>query len=122
MVIDWTAVGTVSGALGGFALIGKWLMRGVEKSNETLPVIVQSLTTMNEGIKITNEGVKELFIRMGHVETKQEVRDKLCDERNTDGSHRHNRASDTNTTVALKESVDMLRRALHGMLGKGDTL
>lgn len=118
-MVDWTAVSTVSSALGGFALIGKWLMRGVEKSNETLPAIVQSLTTLNEGIKITNEGVKELFIRIGHVETRQEVRDRLCEER-SEGEHHYKRASDNDASAALKESIDMLRRSLHLSMEKGE--
>ena len=81
MVIDWTAVGTICGSLGGFAVIGKWLMKGVEKSNETLPVIVQSLTTMNEGIKTTNRAIEELFEsrnnhdrRLERVETVHDIR------------------------------------------------
>lgn len=54
---------------------------------------------------------RELFKRVSSVETRQEVRDKLCEERNIDGDH-HKRASDVDPYVALKESVDMLRRAL----------
>ena len=81
MVIDWSAVGTICGSLGGFAVIGKWLMKGVEKSNETLPVIVQSLKTMNEGMTTMNDGVKELFEsrnshdrRLERVETVHDLR------------------------------------------------
>jgi uncharacterized membrane protein YcjF (UPF0283 family) len=57
---------------------------------------------------------RELFTRLRQVETKQEVRDNLCEERNTEGSEfHHHRASDKDPTLALKESVDTLRRLLH---------
>lgn len=65
---------------------------------------------------------KELFTRMGKAESEIATRKALCDDRNEDGEHHHKRASDTDTAVALKESVDMLRRALHSMLDKGDSL
>jgi len=54
-MIDWNMVLNASASIGGFALVGKWLVRSVEKSNETLPVMVKNLETLNES-------VKELFI------------------------------------------------------------
>jgi len=80
-MIDWQAVGSIAGSMGGFAIIGKWLMRGVEKSNETLPVIVESLKNTNEAIKTTNESMKMLFDsrydhekRLERVETTHDLR------------------------------------------------
>lgn len=40
--------------VGGFAVVGKWLARGVEKSNENLPVMLKAIE--EQGIAI-----KELF-------------------------------------------------------------
>jgi len=61
MQIDWNAVGTICGSLGGFAVIAKWVTAGVEKSNETLPVIMESLKNINETAKTTNKGLEALF-------------------------------------------------------------
>lgn len=92
-------------------------------SKDIIMILFGLLQTMFMGIGIwliSND--KELFTRMGKVESNQATRDAICDERNTDGEHHHNRASDKDTQVALKESIDMLRRALHSMAEKGETL
>lgn len=91
-------------------------------SKDIIMILFGMLQTVFMGIGvwlISND--KELFTRMGKVESAQATREAICDERN-DVEHHHKRASDNDTTIALKESVDMLRRALHSMLEKGDSL
>jgi len=74
MTLDWNAVGTICGSLGGFALVGKWLMKSVEKSNETLPVIVQSLTVMNKGMEELFHSRNQHEKRLERVETVHDIR------------------------------------------------
>lgn len=58
---DWNAVISAFGSLAGFAIVGKWLLKSAEKSNETLPTLIESLKTVNESIKATNVSMQELF-------------------------------------------------------------
>ena len=58
---------------------------------------------------------RELFKRMGAVESKQSTQDAICKERNEQGAHQYNRASDKDDSQALKEAVDTLRRILNKM-------
>lgn len=86
-MIDWNAVGTLAGSVGGFALVGKWLIKNAEKTSETLPVILANL-------KELNESVQELFkSRNLHSEriVKLETSAEHCEFCN---SWKHRRASD----------------------------
>ncbi|KAB0668932.1 hypothetical protein F6V30_13930 [Oryzomonas sagensis] len=88
-IIDWQAVGNAAGSLAGFAIIGKWLMRGVERSNAMLPAISESLTTINQGLKELFESRNDHSRRIERVETIQDIRG--CNEpirrRSTDTTH-----------------------------------
>lgn len=56
---------------------------------------------------------REIFTRLRLVESRQETRDALCDERNENGEHYHNRAADKNPDLAFKQAVDTLRKLLY---------
>jgi len=74
MEIDWQGVGSILGSLTGFAIIGKWLMRSVEKSNATLPVIVSTMETVNKGLTELFESRNNHEKRLERVETTHDLR------------------------------------------------
>lgn len=90
MAVDWNAVGTIVGSIAGFAVTGKWLMKGVEKSNATLPVVVSSLETINEGLKELFSSRNDHDKRLERVETVHDLRG--CNE--PIKTHTHHRATD----------------------------
>jgi uncharacterized protein (UPF0212 family) len=88
MTVDWNLVITLVLNLGAIAAIGKWVVAGVAKSNENIPVMLQILKTHTDGIK-------ELFdSRNQHALDIQEIRVGIdycgaCNE------HRHRRSTDS---------------------------
>jgi hypothetical protein len=67
---------------------------------------------------------RELFTRVGKIETKQAVRDQLCDERNDQGTHPHlhQRDSDKNPDLALKELLSLVRTRLYESESKKENI
>lgn len=54
--------------VGAVAVIGKWLMSSVEKSNESLPLIMKTLETQNKAIE-------ELYnARNEHADTLRDIK------------------------------------------------
>lgn len=74
MAVDWNSVGTVLGNLAGFGLIGKWLMKGVERSNEALPAITKNLETLNKGLEELFNSRNSHDKRLERVETVHDLR------------------------------------------------
>jgi uncharacterized membrane protein YcjF (UPF0283 family) len=55
---------------------------------------------------------REIFTRLRKVESAQQVRDKLCDERSA-GSHGHDRATDKDPVLAAAVALDTIRKLIH---------
>lgn len=87
MALDWNAIGVIASNIGGMALVGKWLVKGVEKSNENLPIIIKSIETHSESIKELFQSRNIHENRLTTVETRIEV----CTHCN---SHTHRRQGD----------------------------
>jgi uncharacterized membrane protein YcjF (UPF0283 family) len=86
-------------------------------SKDIITMLLALLQTILVGVGVWLIGNdKELFTRMGKVETNQAVQANTCKERTGDcgPEHTHNRASDLNPQVALKEALDQIRQMLHG--------
>lgn len=57
----WVAVGVVLGNMIGVGAIAKYIVMSVVKSNETLPVIAESVKTMTESIRELKAQNEELY-------------------------------------------------------------
>lgn len=57
----WVAVGVVLGNMIGVGAIAKYIVTSVVKSNETLPVIAESVKTMTESIRELKAQNEELY-------------------------------------------------------------
>lgn len=88
MVVDWNQVAQLCGTLGGFGLIGKWLVRSVDKANDSIPAMLQNLKTLNESVETLFKTATK------HSEDIVEVRTIVnrCD--NCKPVHVHSRQSD----------------------------
>lgn len=75
---------------GGFLIIGKWLMKSVEKTNEVVPVMVENLKTLNESVKELFKSRNEHEVKIATITTGIE----LCPNCN---SHKHQRKTDKET-------------------------
>lgn len=87
MKIDWNALIIILSNLGALAIIGKYLIAGVAKSNENIPVILQILSTHTKAIE-------ELFdSRNNHALDIREIKTGIdyCDACN---DHKHRRSTD----------------------------
>lgn len=88
MQIDWNAVIIISSNLGALALIGKYLLAGVAKSNDNIPVMLQILATHSEGIKELFESRNEHALDIRQIQTGIDYCD-ACNE------HKHRRHTDS---------------------------
>lgn len=87
MKIDWNAMIIILSNLGALAIIGKYLIAGVTKSNENIPVMLQILSTHTKAIE-------ELFeSRNGHALDIREIKTGIeyCESCN---EHKHRRYTD----------------------------
>lgn len=87
MVIDWNVVGNLAASVGGFALVGKWLINGVERMNENLPAMIASIKTLQENDKELFASRNDHALQLKEIQTGIE----FCESCN---SHRHRRKSD----------------------------
>lgn len=92
MTLDWNAIIIICTNLGALGIIGKWLMKGVTKSNENIPVMLQILATHSEGIKELFDSRNEMALNIREIQTGIDY----CDSCN---AHRHRRAEDDRSTV-----------------------
>lgn len=86
-MIDWNAVATGLGSIGGFAIVGKWLIRGVEKSNESIPVMLDNLKTQGKAIEELFKDRNTQALQIKEIQVGIEY----CDACN---AHRHRRSGD----------------------------
>lgn len=88
MNVDWNAVVTACSSIGGFALVGKWLIKSVERSNENIPVMIDNLKTLNESIKELFKSRNRHDVEIAEIKTGIE----LCPGCN---EFRHRRSTDS---------------------------
>lgn len=87
MKIDWNAIVIIFSNLGALALIGKYLIAGVTKSNENIPVILQILSAHTDGIKELFESRNQHALDIREIKTGIEC----CESCN---EHKHRRSTD----------------------------
>jgi hypothetical protein len=88
MAVDWNVLGNLCASVGGFALVGKWLIKSVEKTNENLPVMIASIKTLQDNDKELFASRNEHAIEIAEIKTGIEY----CEACN---SHRHRRETDS---------------------------
>jgi len=87
MTLDWNAVITICINAGALGIIGKGLIKGVTKSNETIPVMLQILSTHSDGIKELFESRNQHALDIKEIQTGISY----CDSCN---EHKHRRSTD----------------------------
>jgi len=87
MQIDWNAVVIICSNLGALAVIGKYLIAGVTKSNENIPVMLQILSTHTKAIEELFESRNEHALDIRQIQTGIDY----CDSCN---EHKHRRHTD----------------------------
>jgi uncharacterized protein (UPF0212 family) len=87
MTVDWNVVVNACGSVGGFALVGKWLIKSVERSNENIPVMIENLKTLNESVKELFKSRNRHEVELAEIKTGID----LCPNCN---EQRHRRSTD----------------------------
>lgn len=87
MKIDWNEVIIILSNLGALALIGKYLIAGVTKSNENIPVMLQILSTHTKAIEELFESRNNHALDIREIKTGIEY----CDSCN---EHKHRQHTD----------------------------
>lgn len=91
-MLDWTAIAIILSNLGALAIVGKWIISGVSKSNENISVMLKSIQTLTEGVKELFDSRNDHALQLKEIETGIEY----CDACNT---HKHRRIGDNRTTL-----------------------
>lgn len=87
MKIDWNAVIIILSNLGALALIGRYLIAGVTKSNENIPVMLQILSTHTKAIEELFDSRNEHALNIRQIQTGIDYCE-ACNE------HKHRRYTD----------------------------
>lgn len=106
---------TAAGSMGGFAIVGKWLFKGIVQSIETLPSMVKAVGEQGTAIKELFESRNKHQTELDRIMTTHQLRG--CD---SPIEHTHSRESDV-SALALQKAIDDLRAALYANKPLPDT-
>ena len=95
MTFDWNAAIIIFTNLGALGIIGKYLIAGVTKSNENIPVILQIIATHTKGIEELFTSRNDIKLDIKEIQTGIEYCD-ACNE------HKHRRYGDSQPTLTQK--------------------
>ena len=87
----YTFIGIISSNIFGLGLIGKWILKGVNTSNENLPVILAAVKTLQENDKELMQSRNEHAL---HLERLQTSMDKCPSCNGSIQVHTHQRVDD----------------------------